>query len=147
VAANNPPPTNPPSKEDEVKRLALLAALAALGVIAVSASAASAAGTKPIERTCTTTSKNVTTKNVQGFVYGTNVASSQAGFAKCPTVKKVMNKMLSLRIEQPKVFEGFRCTPSVVQTEPDIVNYKCVFKGADTATYIKLIFTAKYDQD
>lgn len=127
-----------------MKRLALLAALAAFAVMLVGASGASA---KPIERTCTTTSKNVTTKNVQGFVYATNVDPSQASFAQCPTVKKVMNKMLSLRIEMPKVYEGFRCTPAVVQTEPDIVNYKCVFKGADTATYIKLIFTAKYDQD
>ena len=127
-----------------MKRLALLAALAAFGVMLVAAGAASA---KPIERTCTTTSKNVTTKNVQGFVYATNVDPSQAEFAQCPTAKKVMNKMLSLRIEMPKVYEGFRCTPSVVQTEPDIVNYKCIFKGADTATYIKLIFTAKYDQD
>jgi hypothetical protein len=129
-----------------VKRLALLAVLTALGAMLVGASGASASA-MPVERTCTTTSKNVTTKNVQGFVYGTNVDPRQASFAKCPTVKKVMNKMLSLRIEEPKVFEGFRCTPAVVQTEPDIVNYKCVFKGADTATYIKLIFTAKYDQD
>jgi hypothetical protein len=130
-----------------VKRLALLAALAAFGVMLVAAGSASAAGTKPIERTCTTTSKNVTTKNVQGFVYATNVDPRQAESATCKTAKKVMNKMLSLRIEMPKVYEGFRCTPAVVQTEPDIVNYKCVFKGADTATYIKLIFTAKYDQD
>jgi hypothetical protein len=129
-----------------VKRIVLLAALAALGAMLVTATGASAS-TQPIERTCTTTSKNVTTKNVQGFVYATNVDPRQAQFAKCPTVKKVMNKMLGLRIEKPKVFEGFRCTPAVVQTEPDIVNYKCVFKGADTATFVKLIFTAKYNQD
>lgn len=127
-----------------MKRLALLVALAAVGVMLVAATAASA---KPIERTCTTTSKNVTTKNVQGFIYATNVDPQQAQFATCKTAKKVMNKMLGLRIEKPKVFEGFRCTPAVVQTGPDIVNYKCVFKGADTATFIKLTFTAKYDQD
>jgi hypothetical protein len=127
-----------------VKRLALLAALAAFGVMLVAAIGASA---KPIERKCTTTSKNVTTKYVYGFVTGTNVDPEQASFAQCPTAKKVMNKMLSLRIEEPKVYEGFRCTPNVIQTEPDVVMYKCVFKGADTATYIKLLFTAKYDQD
>lgn len=130
-----------------MKRLALLAALAAFGVMLVAAGAASASEMPAIERTCTTTSKNVTTKNVQGFVYATNVDPLQAKYARCATAKKVMNKMLSLRIEKPKVFEGFRCTPAVVQTEPDIVNYKCVFKGADTATFIKLIFTAKYDMD
>lgn len=130
-----------------MKRLALFAALAALGVMVVGAAGAGASEMPPLERTCTTTSKNVTTKNVKGKVFGTNVDPLQAQFAKCPIVKKVMNKMLSLRIEEPKVFEGFRCTPTVVQTEPDVVNYRCVFKGADTATFIRLTFTARYDQD
>jgi hypothetical protein len=127
-----------------VKRLALLAALAAFGVMLVSVGSASA---KPTETTCVTTSKNVSPKTVKGFVTATNVDPSQAQFATCRTAKKVMNKMLSLRIEEPKVYEGFRCTPTVVQTEPDVVTYKCVFKGADTATFIKLLFSARYDQD
>jgi hypothetical protein len=130
-----------------VKRLALLAALAAIGVTALAAPGGAAASALPTTKTCTTTSKNVTTKNVKGTVTGTNVDPSQASYANCPTVKKVMNKMLSLRIEEPKVFEGFRCTPTVVQTAPDVVNYRCVFKGADTATLIRITFTAKYDQD
>jgi hypothetical protein len=129
-----------------VKRLALFAALAALGVMAIAASGAGARA-MPAEKPCNTTSKNVTTKLVRGFITATNVDPSQAEFATCKTAKKVMNKMLSLRIEEPKVFEGFRCTPTVVQTEPDVVLYKCVFKGADTATYIRLTFTAKYDMD
>jgi len=129
-----------------VKRLALLGALAAFGLM-LAASSASASEVTPVERTCTTSSKNVITESVKGKVYGTNVDPLQASYAKCPTVKKVMNKMLSLRIEEPKVFEGFRCTPTVTQTEPDIVNYRCVFKGADTATFIRLTFTAKYDMD
>lgn len=130
-----------------MKRLALLAALAAFGVMLVGAGSASASEVPPVERTCTTTSKNVSPKTVKGFVTGTNVDPLQASYAKCPTVKKVMNKMLSLRIEEPKVYEGFRCTPTVVQTEPDVVTYKCVFKGADTATFIKLLFSARYDMD
>ena len=130
-----------------MKRLALLAALAALGAMALAAPGSASAAATPSTKTCTTTSKNVTTKNVKGFVTATNVDPSQAQFATCATAKKVMNKMLSLRIEKPKVYEGFRCTPNVIQTEPDVVMYTCVFKGADTATFIKLIFTAKYDQD
>ena len=130
-----------------MKRLALLSALAALGVVLVAPGAAGASEIPNIERTCTTTSKNVITANVKGKVFGEFVDPSQASYARCPTVKKVMNKMLSLRIEEPKVFEGFRCTPTVVQTEPDVVNYRCVFKGADTATFIRLTFTAKYDMD
>ncbi|MBS1878984.1 MAG: hypothetical protein JST31_05690 [Actinobacteria bacterium] len=130
-----------------MKRLALLAVLAALGVVALAASSASAMPTEGAEKVCTTTSQNVTTRNVKGFVTAWNLDPRQASFATCKTAKKVMNKMLSLRIEKPKVYEGFRCTPTVVQTEPDVVNYKCVFKGADTATYIKLVFTAKYNMD
>lgn len=128
-----------------MKRLALLAALAALGVTALAAPGGASANAMPTK--CTTTSKNVTTKDVKGFVTATNVDPSQASFATCKTAKKVMNRMLSLRIEMPMVYEGFRCTPTVLQTEPDVVLYKCVFKGADTATFIKLLFTAKYDQD
>jgi hypothetical protein len=130
-----------------MKRLALLAALAALCVTALAAPGGAAAGAMPAETPCNTTSKNVSTKNVKGFITATNVDPSQAQFATCKTAKKVMNKMLSLRIEEPKVFEGFRCTPNVIQTEPDVVLYRCVFKGADTATFVKLLFTAKYDQD
>lgn len=131
-----------------MKRLALLAASAALGIAALAGSQGATASEIPnIERTCTTTSKNVITKNVQGKVLGEFVDPSQAKYAKCPTVKKVMNRMLSYRYEEPKVFEGFRCTPTVTQTEPDIVNYRCVFKGADTATFIRLTFTARYDMD
>lgn len=129
-----------------MKRLALLAVLAALGVTALAPSGATA-GAMPAETKCNTTSKNVTTKVVRGFITATNVDPSQAQFATCKTARKVMNKMLSLRIEEPKVYEGFRCTPKVIQTEPDVVLYKCVFKGADTATFIKLLFTAKYDMD
>lgn len=130
-----------------MKRLALLGLLAAVGVTLVVPVAAGASEVPNIERTCTTSSKNVVTDSVKGKVLGEFVDPSQASFAKCPTAKKVMNKMLSLRIEEPKVFEGFRCTPTVVQTEPDVVRYRCVFKGADTATFIRLTFTARYDMD
>lgn len=129
-----------------MKRLALFAVLAAFGASALGAGGASASP-RPVERTCATKSKNVTTKNVKGRVVATDVARSQARFARCRIARKVMNKMLGLRIEKPKAFEGFRCTPTVVRVEPDVVRYRCVFKGADTATFIRLTFTARYDMD
>jgi hypothetical protein len=127
--------------------------VAALAVAAIAAPGAGASAMSgPTTRTCSTYSKNVTTPkvkgaNVKGTLTATNVDPSQAKYATCATAKKVMNRMLSLRIEEPKVTEGFRCTPSVLRTEPDWVRYSCVFKGADTATFVKLVFTAKYDQD
>jgi hypothetical protein len=129
-----------------LKRIALPLLIAALAVAAVAAPAASA-GTMTPAKICSTYSKNVTTPKVTGTLTSSNVDPSQAKYATCATAKKVMNRMLSLRIEMPKVTEGFRCTPTVTRTEPDYVNYSCVFKGADTATLIRLEFTAKYDQD
>jgi hypothetical protein len=138
-----------------MKRISLIAAGALACLLIASVGTAVAGGynsppeaeTPKVDTSCTTTSKNVTTKNVAITVAGKNVAESQMKFAECPTVKKVANKMLSLRIEKPKVFEGFRCTPSVVHTEPDVVKYSCLFRGADTSTEIRLKFTANYDMD
>lgn len=108
--------------------------------------------TPKINTTCTTSSKNVIGNKVTISVMGMNVAQSQKQFAQCPTVKKVANKMLSLRIEMPKTFEGFRCTPRVLTggegtVEPQKVAYNCLFRGADTATEIVLKFKVTYNMD
>ena len=131
--------------------LALAAALTCLLVAAVGT--ASAMPTEGIVNTsCTTSSKNVVGKKVTITVAGKNVASSQMEFAECKIVKRVANKMLSLRIEKPKVFEGYRCTPTVLTggegtVEPQKVRYNCLFRGADTATEIRLKFVVTYNTD
>lgn len=108
--------------------------------------------TPKVNTTCTTTSKNVIGKHVRITVAGKNVARSQQKFAECPTAKKVADKMLSLRIEMPKTFDGFRCTPTVLTggegtVEPQTVKYNCVFRGADTSTEIRLRFKVTYNTD
>jgi hypothetical protein len=131
--------------------LALAAALTCLLVAGVGT--ASAMPTEEtVNTTCTTNSKNVIGKKVTITVKGKNVAPTQMEFAECPTVKKVANKMLSLRIEKPKVWEGYRCTPTVLTggegtVEPQKVRYNCLFRGADTATEIRLRFTVTYNTD
>jgi hypothetical protein len=131
-----------PKEESKVKRLAICAALAAVAVMGIAAGNASA-GVKPlVKRTCVTTSKNVTTKNVSAAVVGTNVASKEMQYTRCPIVTEVMGEMLSLQVEKPKLWEGFHCTPSV--GKKNVVAYKCVFKGADTATVVRFTFTARY---
>jgi len=135
--------------------LALVVAVAALALAAVGTAGAVAPQepeTPKINASCTTTSKNVIAKQVKITVAGKNVAQSQKKFAECPTVKKVANKMLSLRIEKPKVFEGYRCTPTVLTggegtVEPQKVRYGCLFRGADTATEIRLKWTVTYNTD
>lgn len=143
-----------------MKRISLIlaGALACLLIASVGTAAAGGYNSPPepetpkINTTCSTNSKNVIGKKVTITVAGKNVARSQESFAKCPTVKKVANKMLSLRIEKPKTFEGYRCTPTVLTggegtVEPQKVRYSCLFRGADTATEIRLKFTVTYNTD
>lgn len=136
-----------------MKRLSLALAAALTCLALASVGTASAMPTEGIVNTsCNTTSKNVVGKKVTITVAGKNVDPRQMEFAECKIVKKVANKMLSLRIEKPKVFEGFRCTPTVYTKgdgteEPQVVQYKCLFRGADTATEIRLKFKVTYNMD
>jgi hypothetical protein len=136
-----------------MKRISLVLAAALACLLLASVGTAAAMPTEGIVNTaCTTNSKNVIGKKVTVTVTGKNVAPTQMEFAECKVVKKVANKMLSLRIEKPKVFEGYRCTPSVLTTgqgteEAQVVRYSCLFRGADTATEIRLKFKVTYNQD
>jgi hypothetical protein len=136
-----------------MKRISLVLAAALACLLLASVGTAAAMPTEGIVNTaCTTNSKNVIGKKVTVTVTGKNVASTQMEFAECKIVKKVANKMLSLRIEKPKVFEGFRCTPTVFTTgegtvEAQVVRYNCLFRGADTATEIRLKFKVTYNTD
>ncbi len=120
----------------------LVAAVAAIALIVVPGASA-----KNAPKTCTTSSKNVIGKTVKGTLVASNVNKVQAQYATCGQAKKAMNKLLSLRIEEPKSVAGYYCTPTVHSTEPDVVSYKCLFRGADTPMFVKLTFKVTYDQD
>lgn len=126
-----------------MRRLSLLAAMVAALALAV----APAASAKSAPKTCTTSSKNVIGKTVKGTLVASNVNSVQARYATCGQAKKAMNRLLSLRIEEPKSVAGYYCTPTVHSTEPDVVSYKCLFRGADTPMFVKLTFKVTYNQD
>ena len=136
-----------------MKRISLVLAGAIACLMLASVGTAAAMPTEGLVNSeCNTTSKNVIGKKVTIVVAGKNVAQSQMRFAECKIVNKVANKMLSLRIEKPKVFEGYRCTPTVLTggegtVEPQKVRYSCLFRGADTATEIRLTFTVTYNTD
>jgi hypothetical protein len=108
---------------------------------------AGTASAKTPAKTCTTSSPNVIGKTVKGSLTSSNVDPSQARFATCAHAKEVMQKTTELRIEKPRSTKAFYCVPTVKQVDPDLVAYNCTFKGADTATFIKLTFQVKYDQD
>jgi hypothetical protein len=126
-----------------MRRFSLLAAaVAALALIV-----APDASAKAMPKTCTTSSKNVVGKTVEGTLVASNVNKVQAQYATCGQAKKAMNKLLALRIEEPKSVAGYYCTPTVHSTEPDVVSYKCLFRGADTPMFVKLSFKVTYNQD
>jgi hypothetical protein len=127
-----------------MRRTVLLAtSLVACAMLALAA----AAGAKSPAKTCTASSPNVIGHTVEGTLTSSNVDPSQARFATCAQAKQVIVKTTELRIEMPRSTKAFYCVPTVKSTEPDVVAYKCTFKGADTATFIKLVFQVKYDQD
>ena len=119
--------------------------IGALACAALAFGGSAAAKTAP--KTCTTSSKNVIGKTVTGTLTSSNVNSVQARFATCGHAKTVMNKILSLRIEEPKSVAAFYCVPTVLSTAPDVVKYNCTFKGADTPMFVKLTFKVKYNLD
>jgi len=121
--------------------IALLAAACATLVLAAGASA------KTPAQTCTASSPNVIGQQIKGTLTSSNVDPSQARFATCAQAKQVMVKTTELRVEMPRATKAFYCVPTVRSTDPDVVAYKCTFKGADTATFIKLLFQVTYKQD
>lgn len=105
------------------------------------------AGAKTPAKACTAGSPNVIGHAIKGTLTSSNVDPSQARFATCTQAKKVMVKTTELRVEELRSTKAFYCVPTVKSTAPDVVAYKCTFKGADTATFIKLTFQVTYDQD
>ena len=121
----------------------IVTAVVACGVLAF----AGTASAKPAPKTCVTHSKNVIGNKVTGTLTASDVNSVQKEFATCGNAKKAMNQILSLRVEEPKSVAAFYCVPTVLETTPDVVRYKCTFKGADTPMFVKLAFQVKYNLD
>jgi hypothetical protein len=119
----------------------------ALAACALLVPAAGAAAKASPPKTCTASSPNVIGHTIKGTLTSSNVDPSQARFATCAQAKQVIVKTTELRVEEPRATKAFYCVPTVKSTAPDMVAYKCTFKGADTATFIKLTFQVTYDQD
>lgn len=127
-----------------MRRISLvLTGFTACAVLAFGGTTAAKSGSK----TCTTHSKNVIGKAVKGTLTASNVDSAQRQYATCAYAKKVINEVTSVRIEEPRVVAAFYCVPKVLSTDPDLVRYRCTFKGADTPMFVKLVFKVKYNLD
>jgi hypothetical protein len=123
--------------------LGLAAALACLAVAAVGT-----AGAMPTEgivnSSCTTSSNLIAGHKVTTTVSGKNIAPSQMKFAECKIVNKVVKSVVNQELLKPKPIEGFRITPKMVKEAPLVVSYKGLFRGADTATEIRIKFKIEY---
>lgn len=98
----------------------------------------------PGPETCTAASPQVVGGSVSGKLTSSNVDPVQARFATCNWAKKVMVRATELGVEEPRPVRGFYCRPTVSSGNPNKVSYICTFKGADTATFIKLTFQVTY---
>lgn len=130
-----------------MSRSPLIAFCALLGAALALASAAAAMPTEdlPTKKTCTATSPQVVGGKVTAKLTASDVDPSQARFATCGQAKRTMEKVTEIGLEQPRGdVGGFYCRPTVFETEPDFVRYVCTFKGADTATFVKLTFAVQY---
>lgn len=123
--------------------LGLAAALACLAFASVGTAAAMP--TEGIVNSeCTTSSRFVAGHKVTTTVRGRNIARSQMKFAECKIVNRVVRAVIKQELEKPKPIEGFRVTPSIVKQAPLIIKYKGLFRGADTATVIRIKFKIEY---
>lgn len=132
-------------------RSSLIASCALLGTMLVLAPVAAAhdllppAATAGAPEACVAGSPNVVGGKIHGKLSSSNVDPLQAQFATCGHAKRVMKKVAQLGLEQPRGdVSAFYCRPTVFATEPDFVSYICTFKGADTATFVKLTFAIQY---
>lgn len=122
----------------------LITAVAALVACALLVLPAGAAAKSP--KTCTAGSPNVLGETIKGTLTSSNVNSIQARFATCAHAKKVMKRVTELGLEEPRPVKAFYCVPTVKSTLPEIVAYKCTFKGADTPMFVKLTFQVTYSR-
>lgn len=95
-------------------------------------------------QTCTAAAPQVVGGSVSGKLTSSNVDPVQARFATCNWAKKVMKRATELGVEEPRPVRSFYCRPTVSSSNPNEVSYVCTFRGADTATFIKLTFQVTY---
>jgi hypothetical protein len=128
-----------------LKRISLILAGALACLLVAAVGTAAAMPTEGIvNSSCTTSSNLVAGHKVTTTVSGKNIAQSQMKYAECKIVNRVVKSVINQELLKPKPIEGFRITPKMVKEAPLIVNYTGLFRGADTATEIKIKFKIEY---
>jgi hypothetical protein len=128
-----------------MKRALVFAVLLAC-LLPVWTGSAAAAGGSGSARACSALPKNSDHGRILVSVDGWNVAPSQKRFAACAQAQKVVAGVTAKRIEVPSDVAGFRCTPFVLKTEPAVVKYSCLLRGAEEGTGVKDVFKVVYSK-
>lgn len=118
--------------------------IAFCAVLCAALAFAPGAAAKSAPAPCNAASPQVVGGSVAGQLTSSNVDPVQARFATCSWAKKVMRRTTELGVEEPRPVRSFYCRPTVSSKDPNTVSYICTFKGADTATFIKLTFKVTY---
>ena len=128
-----------------MKRISLVLAAALACLALASVGTAAAMPTEGIVNSeCSITNNHVAGRKLTTTVAGKNIAPSQMKFAECKVVKKVLATVVKREVESPQAIEGFRITPSIVSETPLTIKYTGLFRGADTATEIRIKFKITY---
>jgi hypothetical protein len=127
-----------------MKRISLILAGALACLVAVVGTAGAMPTEGTVNTTCSTSSNFVAGHKLTARVTGKNVDPTQMKYAECKIVRRVLNQVIKQELLKPAVIEGFRITPKMVKEAPLIVKYTGLFRGADTATEIKLAFKIEY---
>lgn len=123
-----------------MKRTSLILASAVALLLATVAPAAAMPTEGLVNDSCSVRSNKVAGQKVTATVSGKNVARSQMRFAECKVVKRVLRAVINRGLEEPAVIQGYRITPTVLNTKTQTVRYRGLLRGADTATEITLKF-------
>jgi hypothetical protein len=127
-----------------MKRISLILAGALACLVAVVGTAGAMPTEGTVNTTCSTSSNLVAGHKLTATVNGKNVDPTQMKYAECKIVRRVLNQVINKELLKPTVIEAFRITPKMVKEAPLIVKYTGLFRGADTATEIKLAFKIEY---
>lgn len=129
-----------------MRRVVVLGVVLA-GVLSVWTGSAAADDGSGSARACSALPKNSDHGRILVSVANGDVTPSQRPFATCAQAQKLVTGVTAKRIEVPSDVAGFRCTPVVLKTEPAVVKYSCLLRGAEAGTRVKDVFQVVYSKD
>lgn len=124
-----------------MKRILGIAAAAVLALAPTAFAAPSTTVVDSLSASCTPISARGLSGTTGAAVTASDVAQAYVGQANCSYANTLIRYVGRTGIERPFIRQGFNCTPSI---SGDVGRWTCTFRGADTATLIRIRFRARY---